>query len=430
MATYLPTQDVLNVTVSCFANYSTPTDPKPVRMITWLTNTKYQPIVDRIRAESQKAKRDADKATLPAITPSGEFAYRAADKLKPNGHSRLIQFDIDLKDNRHIRNYTELKAQIAKLPFVVYCGLSVSGTGLWGLVPIAYPERHGQHFDALKRIFAHYHIMLDDKPRNVASLRGYSYDPAGYFARQVMLFELYDEPLPPKAHSFDFSRFADEDDAKLLHRIVRLVEEAGEGNRHGMLLKASRLAGGYVAAGRLDEQTVVYALETIASEWSMFVKSQKTIRDGIKYGQAAPIYPEERTTPLIINSKTCSRPTGKTGKSPEPIESTECVSIPVESVQRVQPTVTRLESESVTVIVSTLDDWFATPNSILKPDESQLERLAVEPCETYPTEWDEPSPAGAVPIIKAITFFEWQRSKQSSFHQMGLASLKTDTGQL
>ena len=418
MAIYLNAQDVLNVTVSCFANYSTPTDPKPVKMITWLTNTKYQPTVDRIRAESQKSKRDADKATLPAITPSGEFAYRAADNLKPNGHSRLIQFDIDLKDNRHIRNYADLKAQIAKLPFVAYCGLSVSGTGLWGLVPIAYPERHGQHFDALKRIFAHYRIILDDKPRNVASLRGYSYDPNGYFARQVMLFELYDEPLPPKAHSFDYSRFADEDDSKLLHRIVRLVEEAGEGNRHEMLLKAARLAGGYVASGRLDEQTIVYALETIAGEWPMFSKSQKTIRDGIKYGQSAPIYPEERTTPLNINSKTSRRPAYKTYKSPEEGGSTKCGPIPAESAP-----------DSVTVIVSTLDDWFATPNSILKPDESQLERLAVEPCDSYPAKWDEPSPAGAVPIIKEITFFEWQRSKQSSFHQMGLASIQTDKAQ-
>ncbi|WP_232074298.1 BT4734/BF3469 family protein [Spirosoma aureum] len=252
------------------------------------------------------------------MTPSGDFEYRSASKLKPNGHSGLIQFDIDLKDNPHIRNYADLKAQIAKLPFVAYCGLSVSGTGYWGLVPIAFPERHGQHFDALKRVFAHYKINLDDKPRNVASLRGYSYDPAGYFSSQVMLFELYDEPKPQPARSFDYSRFQDQDDSALISRIVRYAESASEGNRHATLFSASRLAGGYIAAGRLDEQTVVYALETIASEWPMHSKSQKTIRDGIRYGQTAPIYPEERTIPLTIHKKTCTPPAYKTYKRTPP----------------------------------------------------------------------------------------------------------------
>ena len=88
---------------------------------------------------------------------------------------------------------------------MAYCGLSASGKGYWGLVPIAYPERHSQHFDALKRVFAHYGILIDTKPRNVASLRGYSYDPAPYLPERVMLFELYDIPPKPKPRPFDVS---------------------------------------------------------------------------------------------------------------------------------------------------------------------------------------------------------------------------------
>lgn len=422
MATYLTAQDVLDVMVSCFANYNTPSGPKPVKMISWLTSAKHQATQQRICNETNKTKRDADKATLPAITPSAECEYRSADKVIR--HSGLLQFDVDQKDNRHIRNYADLKAQIAKLPFIVYCGRSVSGTGLWGLVPIAYTERHGQHFDALKRVFAHYHIILDDKPRSVVSLRGYSYDPNGYFAEQVMRFDLYDEPRPQPARTFDFSRFADEDDAKLLARIVRMVQEAGEGNRHGALLKAARLAGGYVAAGRLDEQTIVYALETIASEWPMFIKSQKTIRDGIKYGQDAPIYPEERITPLKINLKTSSQPTYKTYKSPDSLtshlgDSTDCV--PTAPGLRIQPSVT----EMVTVVVSTLDEWAATPDSVLRPDESQIERLAVAATEDYPIDWDEPSPAGAAPSLRALSFIEWQR-QFPPFNRLGLMSLPSN----
>jgi hypothetical protein len=319
MATYLNARETLNVEVSCFANYDTPANPRPVNLLIWLTNAKYKTKVDMIRTTTEKAKRDELKATLPAITPSGTFPYRrGADLIK---HSGLIQFDIDLKDNPRIRNYAGLKAQLAKLPFVAYCGLSVSGLGYWGLVPISQPDRHGQHFDALKRVFAYYGITLDDKPRNVASLRGYSFDIEGYFANQVMMFELCDVPAPPKPRNIDYSRFQNENESDLLKRLMRLVETAGEGARHESLLKASRLAGGYVGAGRLDEQTAIYALETVASEWPMFHKSQKTIKDGIRCGINAPIYPEartyERTTPLPIVAKTIRSLPGKTGKRDE-----------------------------------------------------------------------------------------------------------------
>lgn len=37
------------------------------------------------------------------------------------------------------------------------------------------------------------------------------------------------------------------------------------------------------------------------------------------------------------------------------------------------------------------------------------EPLAVKPCNTYPAEWDEPNPLGAVPTIRQHTFHEWQQ---------------------
>lgn len=472
MATYLSTQELLNVHISCFANYNTPSNPKSIKLITWLTSSKYSAVQERILAETNKSKRDADKATLPAITPSAECTYREASKVIR--HSGFLQFDIDKKDNLHVRNYSGLKEQIAKLPFVAYCGRSVSGTGYWGLVPIAYPERHGQHFDALKRVFGRYNIVLDDKPRSVVSLRGYSYDPNAYFAQQVMTFDLYDEPLPPPVRTVDFSQFTDEDDAKLVIRIVGLVEEAGEGNRHGMLLKAARLAGGYVAAGRLDEQTIVCALETITSMWPMFSKSQKTIRDGIKYGETAPIYPQERTTPLIVNSKTHNRPTYKTYKSLLKPEQVDEVILNADFDSHIAPTVISQEDDVALLdeptafrlpklieamwvmfirpplrwnkvaahkalmqylppddtqqVVTSTEEQLANPGSLIRPAEAQLEREVELVCEEYPASLDEPSPPGATPTINMVyvrekeTFYQWQ-CRDNYHSQLGLASL-------
>ena len=223
MSTTIATRTLLNVNVSCFANYNTSDNPRPVNLFTWLINRKYRDRVLAIRAEPDKHQRDAIKATLPAITPSGEFTYRQVSDMIQ--HSKLIQFDIDQKDNALISNYAELKNQIAKLPFVAYCGLSVSGTGYWGLVPIAYPDRHSQQFDALKRVFAHYGIVLDNKPRSVVSLRGYSYDPEPHLPENVTLFDLCDEPPAVEPRTLEPLADADTERKRVEACVAEIVQQ-------------------------------------------------------------------------------------------------------------------------------------------------------------------------------------------------------------
>jgi hypothetical protein len=111
-------------------------------------------------------------------------------------HSGFLQFDIDLGDNLNVGNYPELKQLICQSPNVAYCGLSVSGTGVWGLIPIAHPDKHGQHFDFIKAWFGKSNIKIDDKPRNVASLRGYSYDPDSYFNHNATPLTRFVEDKP------------------------------------------------------------------------------------------------------------------------------------------------------------------------------------------------------------------------------------------
>lgn len=183
---------ILNATVSAFRDYNTPEGPQPVSLLQWLTSAKYADRVAAIRTESNKAARDATKATLPAITPSGLFTYRAAKRLVQ--HSGFIQFDIDFKENSRLTNYGELKAQLCKIVNVAYCGLSVSGTGFWGLIPIADTDKHQQHFDFIYKAFQRIGITLDKKPRNVAALRGYSYDADAYFNHRATPLTQYYAP--------------------------------------------------------------------------------------------------------------------------------------------------------------------------------------------------------------------------------------------
>ncbi len=180
---------ILNVQVSGYNDYYTP-QPISINLLSFLRHKKYADKVTEIRATLDKSARDAMKATLPCITPSGTFTKRMEENL--TAHSGFIQFDIDAKDNPAYFEGVEstedvmalcesIKSEISKQPFVAYAGLSVSGRGLWGLIPISEPSEHKAHFASLVLFFANMGIALDKAPSNVASLRGYSFDQNAYF---------------------------------------------------------------------------------------------------------------------------------------------------------------------------------------------------------------------------------------------------------
>ena len=203
-----PDNSVLNRVVSCYSSYRDNDSTVTVHLMEWLTNSCYLPLIEEIRATNDKTRRSELKSQLPAITPSGLFYQRNQNALIR--HSGLIQFDIDMAgDNLKVGNMAELGEQLQRIEHVAYCGLSASGNGWWGLIPIAYPKLHKDHFKALRRDFAAMGIEIDDKPQNIASMRGYSVDANGYFNHQAKPYtKVYSEPPPKrvlkrKAHNND-----------------------------------------------------------------------------------------------------------------------------------------------------------------------------------------------------------------------------------
>lgn len=187
---------ILNVTVSCVPNYFTKDNTKPVNLLTWLTSAKYARSITSIRnVGNNKDLRNRMKAQLPAITPSGLFTSVNEHSLLR--HSGFIQFDIDAKENLFVMNYAELKTQLCRIANVAYCGLSASGTGYWGLVHIAHPHKHLQHWQYMYTMFRAMGIHLDAAPKSICSLRGYSYDADGYFNHHATPLQLYTEASAP-----------------------------------------------------------------------------------------------------------------------------------------------------------------------------------------------------------------------------------------
>lgn len=185
-------KSILDIQISGFANYLA-TEPKNINLFVWLNSKKYVAEVQKIRNTKDEKLKKHLKSKLPAITPSGLFSKRNVKGLL--SHSGFIQFDIDFKDNIHINNYKDLKEQISNIKEVAYCGLSVSGNGYWGLIPISEPTKHKQHFEALLLKFKCLGIIIDKSCKDVSRLRGYSFDDNAYFNHSATKFtQIYNIP--------------------------------------------------------------------------------------------------------------------------------------------------------------------------------------------------------------------------------------------
>jgi hypothetical protein len=201
MAT-LVTPGILDTPVSFFQKYTDTTNPTTGTFFQIVTSEKlaaqYTPLIAQIRATADKDERDKLKKRLPCFTPSGTFSRRAADGLLK--HSGLIQFDIDPKQNPALTalNAPSLRDKIARFRHVAYCALSASGTGVWGVVRIAHPDRHKEHFAALAADFAKWGIVIDPACSNVDRLRFWSYDPDAYFNPNAATYSKLTAARPEK----------------------------------------------------------------------------------------------------------------------------------------------------------------------------------------------------------------------------------------
>lgn len=193
------TMDIFQTHISV---YNGVTDNTGTRMPlgTFLFCKEYKDDILRLRAVFDKEKRNALKRSLPQATISGVFSpTRAKNNLSQ--HSGLICVDIDAKDNPDILDWETLKQDLSVLPQIAYCALSVSGKGLFMVIPLRYPEKHLQQFRQLQIDFRKMGIMIDLACSDITRLRCLSYDEHPIINENATLYEgVYVEK--PKYHSF------------------------------------------------------------------------------------------------------------------------------------------------------------------------------------------------------------------------------------
>jgi len=204
-------ESILNRTVSRYDNYAG--QANDINLLVYLNDTSHREQVLNIRSKATKAERDILKGYLPGITPSAICRpTRSANNVV--AHTGLICFDLDKLPPEKMNHIFNI---VTNMPYVAYCGLSVSGTGYWGIIPISNKGKHAQHFEAMRLYFKSCGIdciYFDTAVKDICRYRYKSFDEAAYFNHNATIFDfLYEPPVMPKRsykiNSTDSSPFDD-----------------------------------------------------------------------------------------------------------------------------------------------------------------------------------------------------------------------------
>jgi hypothetical protein len=195
----------------------------------------------------EPAKKDL-KAKLQCFTPAALLATKAKGQLKEIHRTGIMQLDFDYKD---IQDYDveELKRCVFDLPFVAFCGLSVSGDGFYALALIDEPERLNEYAEHCFEVLESYGIKADtSKGKKPENLRYVSYD-ANMLIKdnptplRIKQFKAKKKPLPPKAVAAA-GKVIEAQDNRLLVTGLNMIAGAEVGNRWQTVQKWAYTLGG------------------------------------------------------------------------------------------------------------------------------------------------------------------------------------------
>ena len=230
----------------------------------------------------EDSERGRVKKNLPIVMFSGTFTGRKDELLKD--HSGYIVLDFDNLDN-----VEQAKQSIGSDKYVYSCWVSPSGNGLKALVRVTNPERHRDHFRSLTSYFEkQYGIEVDPSGINESRACFESYDPDIIVNSS---YERFGGMLSEKSQNQVMVKQENVTDYYRLNLAATMVRNSQDGERHAVLFKAARLCGGYIAAGRIEEEEAIRVLvrEFSRRDYDEHYNPNSTVRDGIEVGKQMPL---------------------------------------------------------------------------------------------------------------------------------------------
>jgi len=257
-----------------------------------IQNCKIQKQINAIRGEKDVVKKRELKTNLPSICWSGTFTKRE-DKYCTT-HSGMCVLDYD-----HLENVNTKKDEMKKYPFVFCSFISPSGDGLKVVVKIPpEKEKHYGYYAGLVKMFPE----LDPTSKNISRVCFASADKDIYINKGAIEFTEYIDPNLElqKANTLGGAKKAFNTDYAKANISLNMIRNSLNGEKHGTLLKASKLMGGYIAGGVIEEDEAfrLLEIEIQKKEIDDFDGAKKTIQDGINYGKITPLFQIEEEIKL------------------------------------------------------------------------------------------------------------------------------------
>lgn len=276
-------------TVTYFQNLEDTLKPHYLSVEAALERIKAGKIKDQVlklRSITDTSEKRKYKNSLPCICFSGRFNKRNDKDIVSHSGYAILDFDhVDPED---------YKKKIRPYPWVKAAFVSPSGDGLKVLAKIpADTANHSGYYQGLVDELS-WMKGLDLTSKNVSRICFESYDPEIYINPSPEEFTKKKEvkniitvsplELPPNVGLESLQ-------PELIDRCVNMILQSINGQKHATLLAASRLAGGYIAGGKIIESEAWSALEAAIQtlEIEDLDGAKKTIKDGINYGKAAPL---------------------------------------------------------------------------------------------------------------------------------------------
>ncbi|MFD2573441.1 BT4734/BF3469 family protein [Spirosoma soli] len=355
-----------------FANV--PTQTTTLRRMA--TTAFYRQIVESIRLEPDEERQKELKKQLPGFTPAAWLRHRKRDTTfdeRVRQQWPMLMGDVDKKDNPSV-DMAELKKCISRLTYVLTCAYSVRG-GLWFVVRLPdhqTPETLAAHFRYVQKLFSTYFgVILDStKGGNPTHLRFVSYDPEPYINENATVMDKTYTPkpaapyVPPRRSGnpalYAHEGFIDADELERQYGQAILSDLVGEALTHnGQVTRLFDTTTHSAEKFYLSGKTGKPSIHNYSENQTWFPVNAYAQKHGLTYAQALHELSQQYGLPT---------PTRQ----------------PVSEAHRDN----RIRPPSA-YIVTRLEDW--EPGTILRPPESAIERLPVDPCDTYPADW-EPAP--------------------------------------
>ena len=242
--------------------------------------------IDHIRSTPDKNERNRLKTTL---LPCGSLSVCLSTRESSQPlEKRIIQYNPLLTlDFDNLPDIEEAKRILATLPYVYYAGLSVSGRGLFAIIPIAAKDhtQHKTYFHALEKEMQTLGLTIDKACKDVTRLRVVSYDENPYINPDCTIYALPEAPEAAapedqeEAHEEDLTALKLEEHISLWEEKQHPLDEYDQWITVGMAL--SRLGeDGRKPFHRVSRFSGKYTAEATDKVFDGFLRSTKHITLG------------------------------------------------------------------------------------------------------------------------------------------------------